>query len=191
MDAIMILPRLAIKQNCLKHPKLLKLLWFHLIHRIPHSIEHRGTGTLCSFKRTGLQSPCAPQGVRRCVQTSFLLKNDNYDKWQLSFPPHPLGRKLCSKFIIIYNIYIIYNNGIIRIFSSSVSRPEYDTVICHNCHICHLPRWQPFQNRPFCYLRDYKIALCRLTLHSLLSCWCLFILLLMPVYSVRRHRLQM
>ena len=27
-----------------------------------------------------------------------------------------------------------------------------------------------FKNRPFCYLRDYKIALCRLTPHTLLSC---------------------
>ena len=49
--------------------------------------------------------------------------------------PHTLSAKLCSKFIIIYNIYIIYNNGIIFTFSSSLPRSEYDTVICHICHL--------------------------------------------------------
>ena len=93
------------------------------------------------------------------------MTNDN-----CHFPPHTLSRKLRSKFIIIYNIYIIYNNGIIHTFSSSIPPSKYDTVICHNCHICHFPRWQPFQNRPFCYLGDYKIALFRLTPHTLLSC---------------------
>ena len=58
------------------------------------------------------------------------MTNDN-----CHFPPHTLSAKLCSKFIIIYNIYIIYNNDIIFIFSSSVPRPKYDTVICHICHL--------------------------------------------------------
>ena len=52
------------------------------------------------------------------------MTNDN-----CHFPTHTLSAKLCSKFIIIYNIYIIYNNGIIFIFSLSVSPSKYDTVI--------------------------------------------------------------
>ena len=55
------------------------------------------------------------------------MTNDN-----CHFPPHTLSAKLCSKLIIIYNIYIIYNNDIIFIIRSS---PEYDTVICHICHL--------------------------------------------------------
>ena len=51
--------------------------------------------------------------------------------------PHTPSAKLCSKFIIIYNIYIIYNNDIIFIFSSSV--PPQNMTLSFVIFVIFLP----------------------------------------------------
>ena len=60
------------------------------------------------------------------------MTNDN-----CHFSPHPFPRILCSKFIIIYNMYIIYNNGIIFTFSSSV--PPQNMTLSFVIFVIFLP----------------------------------------------------
>ena len=78
------------------------------------------------------------------------MTNDN-----CHFPPHTLSAKLFSKFIIIYNIYIIYNNDIIFIFSSSV--PPQNMTLSFVIFVIFLCRLLP-------YLKNATLP------HTLYSC---------------------